>query len=247
MLTVMIFLKIYQFRHPDITGNAYVMFLFIALMLILETIGYYSPPGAFMGIFILTYLFLIFSVIIDTFFQKNFRRIMKETALYKRLKKRFCPNSRTLNENEGQNGMKLGKNVKNQMTARKTFFLVMALVNLCIAISCLYRMARAKDSVVSNYLLMMFGVNMFGYGVNYAVMKCYYATRPNGQREKISLTCWVYIILTLVFTVSGLIFFKGYQEKTTMISPSESRHLNAECTFWFFDKYSKQITKESPF
>ena len=79
---------------------------------------------------------------------------------------------------------------------------------------------------------------MFGYGVNYAVMKCYYATRkPNGQREKISLTCWVYIILTLVFTVSGLIFFKGFQEKDTIISPSESRHLNAECTLWFFDKH----------
>ena len=165
---------------------------------------------------------------------------MKETALYKRLKKRFCPNSRTINENDGQNGMKLGKNSKNEITARKTFFLVMALVNLCIAISCLYRMAKAKDSVVSNYLLMMFGVNMFGYAVNYTVMKCYYVCKlgePKGNRESITFTCWVYIILTLIFCGAGLVFFKGFQEKTTVISPSESRHLNAECTLFFFDKH----------
>ena len=127
--------------------------------------------------------------------------------------------------------------IKTGSTGRTIFFLIMALVNFFVAVFCLYRMSKATNSIVSNYLLMMFGVNMFGYGVNYAVMKCYYATRPNGQREKISLTCWVYIILTLVFTVSGLIFFKGYQEKDTIISPSESRHLNAECTLWFFDKH----------
>ena len=240
MITVMIFLKIYQFRHPDITANAYVMFLFIAIMLILEAIGYYSPPGAFLVIFIFTYLILTFGLIIDLFFQKNFRREMKDSYLYKRLKKRFCPNSETVIEKGGENGLDPGKNLKNEITARKIFFLVMALVNLCIAIFCFYRMSRAKDSIVSNYLLMMFGVNMFGYAVNYTVMKCYYVCllgEPKGNRESITFTCWVYIILTLIFCGAGLVFFKGFQEKTTLISPSESRHLNAECTLFFFDKH----------
>ena len=72
MITVMIFLKMYQFRHPDITANAYVIYLFIAIMLIFEAIGYYSSPGVYMFIFIITYLFLIQYEVIATILYQEF-------------------------------------------------------------------------------------------------------------------------------------------------------------------------------
>ena len=56
IITVLIFLKIYQFRHPDITANAYVIFSTIAVMLVFEAVGYYSPSKA---------VFLLFTVLVQ--------------------------------------------------------------------------------------------------------------------------------------------------------------------------------------
>ena len=77
IITVLIFLKMYQFRHPDITSNAYNMFSFIAIMLIFEAFGYYSSPGFFMFFFISTYLILIYALIVQFYFQKKFLRIVR--------------------------------------------------------------------------------------------------------------------------------------------------------------------------
>ena len=98
-------------------------------------------------------------------------------------------------------------------------------------------MASAKDSIVSNYLLLVFGMNMVGYMFNYAIMKCYNVVKLKREAESITFTCWIYLTLTFIFGAIGMVYFKVFQEKTTLISPSESRHLNAECRFWFFDSH----------
>ena len=58
ILAVLIFVKFYQFRHPDITADAYFVFLIIGLSLIMETISYYSPPGYYLPIFVAMYLII---------------------------------------------------------------------------------------------------------------------------------------------------------------------------------------------
>ena len=39
LIAVLCFMKIYQFRHPDVTSNAYKVFVGIALVMFLEVIG----------------------------------------------------------------------------------------------------------------------------------------------------------------------------------------------------------------
>ena len=225
IITVLIFLKLYQFRHPDITMNAYVIFGFIALFLVFEAIGYYSPKGVYMFLFVFTYIIAIFAVIIDMYFQKNFRLAMQEI---------FFSRSDSKPEATYED---YKKELKAGSTARLIFFIVMGVLNLLLAIFFLYKMSNANDSIVSNYLLVVFGINMLGYAINYAIMKCYYVLKMKNSAESITFTCWIYIALTAIFGAVGMVFFKLYQEKTTLISPSESRHLNDECTFWFFDKH----------
>ena len=52
IMAVLVFLKVYQFRHPDVTSNAYIVFAFIALGLMFEVIGYYSHNWIFWTIFV---------------------------------------------------------------------------------------------------------------------------------------------------------------------------------------------------
>ena len=71
IMTIVMFLKVYQFRHPDITARAYNIFLMIAITLIFEAIGYYwrSTPGVFMSVFILTYMMFTVVFMNAMFFQ----------------------------------------------------------------------------------------------------------------------------------------------------------------------------------
>ena len=113
----------------------------------------------------------------------------------------------------------------------------MGFVNILVAAFILYEMALADDSVVSNYLMLVFGVNMFGYMIYYMIMKCYYVVNKKNSSEPLTFTSWIYILLTAIFLVISMYYFKGFQEKSTNISPSESRHLNDDCTVWIFDKH----------
>lgn len=224
IIMVLVFMKLYQFRHPDITANAYIVFAVMAIMLAFEAIGYYSPVGVYMFCFVFTYVFVVFAFLIDMYFQKNFRLAMKEI---------FCAKE---DEDQG-NPRNYKKELKTGSTARTVFFIVMGFVNILVAIFFLYKMALADDSVVSNYLMLVFGVNMFGYMIYYMIMKCYYVVKRENSAESLTFTCWVYILLTAIFLIVSMYYFKGHQEKTTNISPSESRHLNDVCTVWFFDKH----------
>ena len=66
----------YQFRHPDITSNAYVVFAFVAFGLIFEAIGYYSHNWIFWTMFIVAYLFLLVVFIIEVYFNGDTREVM---------------------------------------------------------------------------------------------------------------------------------------------------------------------------
>ena len=70
--------QVYQFRHPDITSNAYVVFAFVAVGLIFEAIGYYSHDAIFWTMFIVSYLFLLVVFIIEVYFNGDTRAVMAD-------------------------------------------------------------------------------------------------------------------------------------------------------------------------
>ena len=47
IILVLVVTKVYQFRHPDITLNSYILFSIIAVILIFESIGYYMKGEIF--------------------------------------------------------------------------------------------------------------------------------------------------------------------------------------------------------
>ena len=74
------------------------------------------------------------------------------------------------------------------------------------------------------------------YVIYYLIMKYYHIYILDRKEESLSWTCWVYFLLGATFAVAGMYFF-SIQEKTTLVSPAASRHLNRKCTLWFFDKH----------
>merc|ERR1712240_403617 len=95
-------------------------------------------------------------------------------------------------------------------------------------------MFMSKDVVVSDFLLFLFGANYIVYAIYYGLSKYYYVLKIGRATESLTFTCWIYILLSTIFWISGLYFFVSKQKKTGL-SSSESRHLNSECMFWFFD------------
>ena len=76
IMAVLVFLKVYQFRHPDVTSNAYIVFAFIALGLMFEVIGYYSHNWIFWTIFITAYIFFLVVFIIEVYFNGDTKQVM---------------------------------------------------------------------------------------------------------------------------------------------------------------------------
>ena len=189
------FLKLYQFRHPDVTGNAHLMVSGITVPLILEVFGYHLPPGTVFALaFVGGYMsILIIPMILQIADQKG---ISYSSKSFK--------------------GLILG-------------------VNLPLAGLFAHLTGKhATDSMFSEYLLVICLVNVLAYLVYYAVMKYYYVVKLRSSRESIPFKTYFYGILTIIFFGIGLYFF-GSNEKDFTLSSSESRHLNNECMFWFFD------------
>ena len=114
---------------------------------------------------------------------------------------------------------------------------IVLIINVSLAIGFMHRSVWVlKDSVISKYLLVIFGINMGLYVVYYILMKYYYVIVFKKEQESLTWICWIYFCLSLTFTVWGHSFFKD-MERDSRISPAKSRGLNQECTFWFFDKH----------
>ena len=244
ILSALIFLKMYQFRHPDLTAKANVMFCVIAFLLVTETMSYYIPPKFYSGFFVTAYILVLGVVMVKMYF-----------ALYSkfpRLRWKKCVT----------NGFRC-KGITSGERARLILYLMMFALNLVIAVSYIIKaLDPKKRSEVSNILLFIGFGNMFGYAGFYVSMKLYYILRVNRKRnlknmffgmlpwckkdnnqysklvhpESFSRTNVIYFILAVICAFSSAKFFTT-KEKTTEISPSQSRHLNADCSFLSFDQH----------
>ena len=62
---MIMFTKVFQFRHPDLSANAYKLFLVIALIIFMEVIGIFYGSNLFWIVFLIGYGFgiILFSFI----------------------------------------------------------------------------------------------------------------------------------------------------------------------------------------
>merc|ERR1712029_387481 len=77
MGAILMFLKVYQFRHPDVTANAYKVFSVVCLTLIVEVIGYYSSNSVFWLIFTSAYLMVLTIFTVEIYFHGSFKMVWR--------------------------------------------------------------------------------------------------------------------------------------------------------------------------
>ena len=223
ILSAVILLKFYQFRHPDITAGAHIIFSIISFMLILETVSYYVVSGVYLYLFAITYLILVMLFFTNLYFalyNLNLFDIIRNKQKRKELWNEICHNPCT----PGQK-------------SRVVIFIFILLINFILVVryvNTAYDEENYADC--SQALLVIFVANMAGYAVYYVGMKYYYALWKKIDSELISWTCWMYIVLAFGFSITGIYFF-DQKEKTTRVSPSLSRHMNANCRLLIFDAH----------
>ena len=64
-ISVLVFLKVYQFRHSDVTSTAHHVFLVIGVALILEVVGIFYSGWLFWTLFTVVYISLVIIFIIQ--------------------------------------------------------------------------------------------------------------------------------------------------------------------------------------
>ena len=107
---------------------------------------------------------------------------------------------------------------------RLVLILLMGFLNILLCVYFGFNMA----AYASNYLLLIFMGNLFLY-MNYYVMMKFYSG------ERMIWSCYVYLFFLLATGIPSLYFFLNI-ERSSDLSPAESRMLNRPCVlFNFYD------------
>ena len=266
IILVLIFQKFYQFRHPDITANAYISFCVIGLALIMETVSYHTPaniyPIVFSGVHIFTMLFLVAYMYLNLYnqttrhFAKTWLQAVENVCCKTKQKSASNSFGKTPDQDKKTKSCKAAEPGNR---GRSILFGLIFIGNIIITVYYIVdcNMSRSgeellydKDSVVSNVLLLILGFNMITYVIYYVFMKHYYWKKGRDQRkntinekrsyfssnESISFRCLTYIFLAVLFLGGSFYFFQAKQ-RTCKLSPSQSRNMNEECTLLIFDHH----------
>lgn len=215
LIALLMFMKLYQVRHSDVSANAVGVLFGLGVALLLETISLYYSGPFFWAFFCSVYIIVIVVVSVHAY----------NIGMVKYDYKILCVVLRIL----GRELNKVCAKQDNPETSRQQkarprliCLLLIAFINVLL---CLY-FGISGTPGASNYLLIVFFLNLVLYGSYYCVMKIL-----NG--EKINIIPMIYSGLGLVSFLPAMYFFTQ-KEKMTEISPSLSRNMNQECIFLDF-------------
>lgn len=214
-IAVLIFLKLYQFRHADTTLTAQLVFLLIGVILTLEVIGYFTSHIVFWAVFIFIYMIFMLIFILKLYLdEKNFKTVFR--FIYSKLTK-CCS---------------LEKGCIRLIDILPCMFVI--LINILMAAF----FAISQRPGVSRYLLAILMINMMCYEVYYVSRKVHLRLRVDNWRENegIRPITVVYLLMSMVF-MAGACYFFIKELKTSAGSAAESRNKNDECTLLIFDNH----------
>ena len=187
-IAILLYLKLYQFRHPDVVQTARTIFLVVGITLILETLGYYIHSSFYYIMFTFIYLGIVFTFLYNVYWNGEKPGIigtLKHTAKSLQL---LCKNPRKL------------KKVS-------WLFFVPLLVNVGFAIYIL--LTSNPDDGLSQTILIIFMMNMFMYLIYYVAMKCFFFFVKKEKNERIMIKTWVYFLLGNMSAWPSLYFFNN--------------------------------------
>jgi len=216
LIAVLIFLKLYQYRHADTVLTAQLVFLVIGVALTLEVIGYFTSHPVFWGLFILNYIFFVLVFILKIYLNENsFRRVF--IAIYNNIF--ICCSSK-------------GRSNINFLSLIPC--LTVIFINILMAIF----FGISQKPGVSRYLLAILMINMLLYEGYYVSRKLHLRLRKEKWRENegIRMITMIYFFMSILF-MAGACYFFIKELKTSAGTAAESRNLNDSCYLLIFDNH----------
>ena len=235
VIIVLVFLKVYQFRHCDITHTAHFIFVAIGAALVLEGIGYFTDHVVFWIFYLISYILFVIYFVIRVYMNGSGSKF------------EICRDTKTFLNN--LTNLCKGNSEDRPHTIKLVGALGVFAVNIVIAI---YFGVMNKQGV-SRYTLGIMMVNMMLYIVYYISHKIYFRCRsgemsgatnsttankedewmPSEGFRKITI---IYFLLSVVSMGIAMYFFRAELKKSSD-SPAESRNLNDYCALSIFDNH----------
>eukprot|EP00092_Neocalanus_flemingeri_P029565 GFUD01032111.1.p1 GENE.GFUD01032111.1~~GFUD01032111.1.p1 ORF type:complete len:873 (+),score=223.26 GFUD01032111.1:44-2662(+) len=214
VISVLVFLKVYQFRHSDITQTAHLVFLVIGVALIVEVIGIFTSSEFFWIIFVTGYITFVIIFINQVYYNGT------GPNLFQRVKSLLTG--------------KCSESPTKVLYKKLVPTILILLVNIAMAVFFFYK----RKPGVSRYILSIMMVNMVLYIIYYLSNKIYYRFRTNNWKpsEGLRILTCLYGVASLLF-MAGAVFFFLKELKTSAGTPAESRNLNDSCYMLIFDNH----------
>ena len=223
-IAVLVFLKVYQFRHADITSTGHFVFMWIGFALTFEMVGYFTTHILFWILFIVIYVAFVFTFVVHVYYHAAGPSMRDRCKVFFKAVSTTCssPLSRRSNPLAG---------VKKR---RIIPTLLIIFVNIGVAIF----IATKRKAGVSRYLLVILMVNMMLYINYYIGHKLYYRLRRKNwhKSEGFRLITMLYLLLMMVMG-GGAVYFFAKELKTSAGTAAESRNLNDACFMLIFDNH----------
>merc|ERR1719500_2730979 len=226
LIAILIYVKLYQNRHPDSSASSVKAYVVLGLAIMLEAISiYYGNSPWFWGIFCFTYILSIVCVVANIYQLDSKNKMDLKTNISAVDKFMFLKVYYQLftETKKALTGQRKGKKTRPLLV----FISVTCIINVAL---CIFFGVEAslKDVTASNFLLYLFMINMFIYLKYYVFMKYQ-------KNEKLHWKTKCYAVCGAICTVPALYFFV-MKEKNSNVSPAESRELNRPCQlFKFYD------------
>jgi len=226
IMLILVFIKIYQFRHPDISFNAYNCMYGFVTILIMEAISLYvsafSDKMIFYAIFAILYISSAGYLLIDCYY-------------YGALQTRFIRNVSVFIKESFTN---------SHIVYPKRFLMtmVLAVLNMFLLVLVLIRSVEDGAKGLSTPILIILASNVGVFLVHYMVRKIVQNWRTNDgectrRRWLMRFFSFLFFLLALILGLAAGYFYT-HKHQSRNSSPPESRNMNELCQFMdFFDNH----------
>ncbi|XP_060808856.1 SID1 transmembrane family member 1 isoform X1 [Amyelois transitella] len=209
VIAVLVTVKLYQSRHPDVNASAHATFMVLAAIIVIGLFGIMFPSVYFWVFFTILHLMTCFILTVKIYYVGQFKL---EWSVPRR--------SWTAIRNSGAAAF------RPRYTAR---CVLLALANLANWALAAYGLYMHKRDFARHLLAILMG-NTILYTWFYLAMKL-------SKREKVSPPSWVYFIAAHVTWILALRLFLDSKTKWSE-SPAHSRRHNAVCSaLQFYDSH----------
>ena len=212
IMLILVFVKTYQFRHPDFSFDAYTVMYSLLLILILEAASLYiaeiTGKTVFYSIFGISYILILIYVVTDFYFNgaigTSFPKFLPAII------HNSCHNKHILYPH------------------RLLIFMVIILINIALMVYfCVHRTSDEGVKSLSTPILVILGLNAPGYLLMYMVNKVIEVWRcqeSRGWKSRKVMRVFSLLLLILVIILGGIamsFYKKKLQERNR--TPPESR------------------------